>query len=73
MKLGDGKGSKTGNELDNLKDLNKKNSKFKRKIKFLKKKVKQGKEVSEGVDNNEYEDAGDQFGGKHSNKKSKKN
>ena len=38
VKLGDGKGSKTVNELDKLKELKKKNPKFKRNIKSLKKK-----------------------------------
>ena len=38
MKLGDGKGSNTGNELDNSKDLKKQNFTFKRNIKYLKKK-----------------------------------
>ena len=38
--LGGGKGSKTVNCLDNLKDLKKQNSKFSRNIKALNKKVK---------------------------------
>ena len=32
MKLGDGKGNKTGNEIDKLKKLKNNNSKFKNKI-----------------------------------------
>ena len=62
MKLGDGKGSKTGNEIDKIKEIKKKNYKFKRNIKALKKKVTN--ENDEVDDNDEPEDAGDQFGGK---------
>ena len=49
VKLGDWKGSKTGNEQDNIKELNKKKSKFKRNIKSLKKKVTNNND--EGDDN----------------------
>ena len=71
MKLGDAKGSKTGNDLDKLKELKKQNSKFKRNTKELKKKFTN--DNYEGDDNDEPEDDGDQFGGKQYKKKSKKN
>ena len=71
VKLGHGKGSNTGNELNKLKELKKKNSKFKRKFKAIKKKAP--KENNEGDDNDEPEDSGDQFGGNQSKNKSKKN
>ena len=48
MKLGDGKGSNNGNEIYKLKELRKQNSKFKKKIKALNKKVTQGEENYEG-------------------------
>ena len=70
VKLGDGKVSNTGNDLDKLKELKKQNTKFKSRIKALKKKVKNDND--DGDDNDEPEDAGDQFGGKQSKKKSKK-
>ena len=70
LKLGYGKGSKTGNKLDKLKELKKKNSKLKNKIKALNNKVTN--ENDEVYDNGKPEDAGDQFGGKQSKKKSKK-
>ena len=57
VKLGDGKGSKTGNEIDKIKELNKKNPKFKRKIKVPKKKVTN--DNGEGDDNGKHEDASD--------------
>ena len=57
MKLGDGKGSRTLNDLDNIKELKKQKSKFKRNIKALKKKVTN--ENDEVDDNDEPEDAGD--------------
>ena len=39
MKLGDGKGSKTGNEIDKLRELRKKNYKFKRNIKHCRRRL----------------------------------
>ena len=56
MKLGDGKGSRTLNDLDNIKELKKQKSKFKRNIKALKKKVKNYN--GEGDDNDKPEDSG---------------
>ena len=41
MNLGDGKGIKTGNEIDKIKELNNQNPKFKMYIKYLKEKAKQ--------------------------------
>ena len=70
LKLGNGKGSKTGNKLDKLKELKKKNSKFKRKIKELKKKVTNNND--EGDDNDKPKYSGDQIGGNHPKKKSRK-
>ena len=49
VKLGDWKGNKTGNELDRFKELKKQNSRFKRNIKALKKKVTNNND--EGYDN----------------------
>ena len=69
-RLGDGKGSKTGNEQDNIKELNKKKSKFKRNIKSLKKKITNDNYGGDNTD--KTDDADDKFGGKQSNKKSKK-
>ena len=71
VKLGYGKGSKTGNELDKLKGLKKKNYYFKRKIKAPKKKITNDND--EVDDNDEPEYYGDQFIGNQSKKKSKKN
>ena len=73
MKLGYGKGSKTGNDLDKTRELNKNNSKFKRNIIALNKKVIQEKYGDKGDDNDKPEDSGNQFGWKQSYKKSKKN
>ena len=71
LKVGDEKGSNNTNELDKIKYLKKKNSKLKRNIKALKKKVTNDND--EGDDNDEPRYAGDQFGRKQSNKNSKKN
>ena len=49
VKLGDGNGIKTGNDLDDIKELKKQNPKFKKKIKALKKKVTNHND--EGYDN----------------------
>ena len=62
VKLWDWKGSKSGNNIDNLKELEKQNYKFKSKIKLLKKKVTNNND--EGDVNNEPEDSGKTFGGK---------
>ena len=61
VKLGYGKLSKTGNDIDKLKELKKQNSKFKRNTKDLNKKVTQEKDDNEGDDNAEPEDAGNKF------------
>ena len=66
-KLGDGNGSKTGNDLDNLKEINQQNSKFKSKIKALNEKVIN--ENNEGDDNDESEEDSDTFGGNQYKKK----
>ena len=71
VKLVGRKGRKTGNELDNIKELKNQNSKFKSNIKALKKRVTNDND--EGDDNDKTEDAGDQFGVKQCDKKSKKN
>ena len=71
VKLVDGKGSKNGNELDKLKELKKKKIMFKRSIITLKRNIINDND--EGDDNDKPEDAGDQFGGNQSKKKSKKN
>ena len=65
------KGSETANELDKLKELKKKNSKYKRKTKALKKKVTNDND--EGDDNDKLEDSGDHCGGNQYKKKSNKN
>ena len=49
VKLGDGNGIKTGNDLDDIKELKKQNPKFKKKIKELKQKVTNHND--EGYDN----------------------
>ena len=49
VKLGDGNRSKTGNDMDDIKELKKKNLNFKKKIKALKKKVTNNND--EGYDN----------------------
>ena len=51
VKLVGRKGRNTGNELDNIKELKNQNSKFKSKIKALKKKVAQDKYDFNGEDN----------------------
>ena len=56
-----GKGLTTGNDMDNLKELKKKISRFKSNIKALNKKVTS--ENDEGDDKYEPEDDGDQFEG----------
>ena len=71
VKIGNGKGSQTGNELDKLKELKEKNSKIKRKTKALKKEVTN--DNVEGDDNDKPEDYVENFGGKQSKNKSKKN
>ena len=71
VKLGDGKESKTVNELDNIKELKKQNPKFKRKIKAIKKNVTN--DHDKGDDNDKPEDSGDQFGGKQSKEKCNRN
>ena len=73
VKLGDIKGSKTGNYLDKVKELKTHNSKFKIRIKALRNNITRDKDDN-GVDvDDEAEDYGDQFEGKHSKNKSKKN
>ena len=72
VKLGYMKWSKTGNKIDKLKELKKHDFKFKSNIKYLKKKVTQGKYNYEVYDNEKPKDAGDQFGGKKSKKNSRK-
>ena len=67
VKVGDGKWSKTGNDLDKIKEFKKQKSKFKWKIKALKKNITNDNDG--GYNNYKPEDAGDQFGGKKSNKK----
>ena len=71
VKVGDVKGSKTGNEINKIKKLKRQNSKLKRKIKALNKKVTNDND--EWDDNNKPEDSGDQFGGNQSKNKPKKN
>ena len=71
VKLGGGKGSKNGNELDKLRELKNKKSMFKRSIRALKKNITNGND--EGDDNDKPEDAGDQFGGNQYKNKSKQN
>ena len=51
MKLGDWKGINTGNDLDKIKYLKRHNSKFKRNIKSLNKKVTQKKYDRKGDEN----------------------
>ena len=51
FKLGCVKGRKTGNELDNIKELKNQNSNFKSNIKALKNKVSQDKYNFYGDDN----------------------
>ena len=65
------KGNKTGNEIDKLKELKNQYYKFKRKIKALKNNVTNNND--KGDDNDKPEYAGDQFLGKQSMKKYKKN
>ena len=73
VKLGDIKGSKTGNYLDKVKELKTHNSKFKMIIKSLRNNFTQDKD-NNGVDvDDEAEDYGDQFEEKHSKNMSKKN
>ena len=66
LKLSDGKVIKIENNLYNIKKLKQQNFNFKRKIKGLKKKVKNRND--EGNDNEEREHACDQFIGKQSKK-----
>ena len=66
LKLGDSKVSRTGNELDKIKELKKKHSNLKSGIKSLKNKVTNYND--EGYDNEETDDSGDQFLGKQSKK-----
>ena len=51
VRLGYGKISKTGNEIDKLKDLKNHNSKFKRDIKYQNKRAAHGKGDYEEDDN----------------------
>ena len=66
VRLGYGKISKTGNEIDKLNELKNHNSKFKSKIKAPNNKVTQENYDYEGDDKDELEDSGDQFCGKQS-------
>ena len=71
VKIGYGKGSKTGNEIDEIKELEKKKSKFKGRIKALNNQV--ANDIDKGDDNDNHEDYGDKFGGNNIMKKSGKN
>ena len=69
--MGTGKVSNTGNELANLKELQKQSYKFKRNTKAVRRRFKNNND--KGLDNRKPEDASDKFGGKQYKKKSKKN